>query len=147
MAMGGFGLPKTDIGARYRPTNGPQLMDLQSIHPHSLAIGQTIILDYFDRLSKQPDTAIDFYGETSSLVWDGSEFNGVSEIREALKDKQMHYQIGSATVQTVPNTTLWTLLIVTGTYDDGPRFHASFYLEGEIETHRAVIRHQNFETL
>lgn len=118
----------------------------------SVGIGQTILLQYFPHFMESHNEVLHFYGSNSVLCWNGENYNGIEEIREFFNQlPEISFQVSGFEVQTVPNTSLWTMLIVFGTSEAPGNiirdFHSTFYIESDPNEKRAIIRYHTFQTV
>jgi len=121
-------------------------------HIDSNGVAQTIILEYFQSMMGDRSDVISFYGHNAVLFWKGQEFSGNVEISAFLNSlpETITFQISGFEVQTVPNTDLWTMLVVFGTYQE-PRsklsdFHCTFIIDSKTDEKTAFIRYHHFQT-
>ena len=122
------------------------------LSPDSVGIGQTIIIRYFPLFMKSHEEVLDFYGSSSVLCWDGENHNGLEEIKEFFNDlPAISFQISGFEVQTVPNSSLWTMLVVFGSCEAPGNiirdFHSTFYIECDQNEKKAIIQYQTFQTV
>jgi hypothetical protein len=121
-----------------------------AINIHSLGIAQTIVSQYLFRLTNARGKVLQFYGSNSSLIWDSTTCDGIASIRAFISQMPMYnFVINGYNVQTIPETNLWTMVIVTGSVvapGFTRSFHATFIIDSNSETQRALIRSQFFHT-
>jgi hypothetical protein len=121
-----------------------------AIDLHSLGIAQTIVSDYFFKLANARGEVLEFYGANASLIWDNTTCDGIASIRSFIEQMPVSsFVINSYNVQTVPDTNLWTMVIVTGTFvvpGSTQSFHATFVIDSNSDTQRGLIRSQFFHT-
>lgn len=118
----------------------------------SLGIGQTILLQYFPLFMQRHEEALKFYGGNAVLCWDGENHSGIEEIKEFFNQlPEISFQISGFEVQTVPNSSLWTMLVVFGTYEAPGNiirdFHSTFYIESDQNEKKAIIQYQTLQTI
>lgn len=122
---------------------------MTGLSDHSLGIAQTIVLRYFPQFMENHSNVIQYYGSQSVLHWGGVDYTGTMEIETFLKGlPESTIQVGGFEVQTVPNTTLWTMLIVFGTMNMNHStrdFHSTFYIESNEDANKALIRYHTFD--
>lgn len=125
---------------------------LSNVDPNSIAIGQKLVMDYFQTLMGSRDDILSYYGHDAVLNWNGDESIGHEEIQNFLFDlaPTITFQITGFEVQTVPDTDLWTMLVVYGSYqppnDKMRDFHSSFFVEARTEDQTAFIRYHTFSS-
>lgn len=122
------------------------------LSPESLGIGQTIVLNYFPLFMKSPNEVLQFYGNNSVLTWNGTNLNGIDEIRNFFGQLQnISFQVSGFEVQTVPNTSLWTMLVVFGTSEAPGNiirdFHSTFYIQSDLNVKKGIIRYHTFQNV
>ncbi|KAK8875883.1 NTF2- export protein 2 [Tritrichomonas musculus] len=122
------------------------------LSPESLGIGQTIVLNYFPLFMKSPNEVLQFYGNNSVLTWNGTNLNGIDEIRNFFGQLQnISFQVSGFEVQTVPNTSLWTMLVVFGTSEAPGNiirdFHSTFYIQSDPNVKKGIIRYHTFQNV
>jgi hypothetical protein len=121
-----------------------------AINLHSLGIAQTVVSQYFFKLMNARGEVLQFYGSNASLIWDSTTCDGIASISAFINQIPVcNFVINGYNVQTVPETALWTIVIVTGTIvapGVTRGFHATFIIDSNSETQRALIRSQFFHT-
>lgn len=114
--------------------------------PYSISVAQKIVRDYFQAIMGNRSDVIMFYCHDAVLHWDGTDYIGLGEIQAFFDqlEKQVTFQIVGFDVQTIPDTDIYTMLVVYGSYlVPGARmqdFHSTFYIECRTSDGTAVIK-------
>lgn len=120
----------------------------------SVAQAQSLIMSYFSSFLEMPESVIQFFMRDAVLVWDGTQLQGIEEIREflsQLKDDKVEFQISGYDAQNCPDHSSGniSMIVVIGTYARNSHvcdFHSTFYLRYNHQERKAVIQYQTFQS-
>ncbi|OHT04835.1 hypothetical protein TRFO_27629 [Tritrichomonas foetus] len=126
--------------------------DAGPLHHDSVAIAQTIAVQYFPAFMRSHDEVLGFYSNNAVLTWNGQNLSGKSEIHQYFKTlPEVSIQVAGFEVQTVPGTNLMTMLVVFGSIEAPGNlirdFHSTFYIESMPEKKEALIRYHTFQLI
>ena len=112
----------------------------------SLGIADAIIQNFFPSLQQASnrENAISFFGDDASLYFQGTTVTGKQNIYQFLSSlPDLTFNITGYEVQTVPQSDLWSMLIVFGTMQNEhvQTFHSSVYVEARKSDQTAFIRY------
>lgn len=117
--------------------------------PDSVGIASAIVNVFFKSLNEDRKTAATFFGEDGTLFFQGETVTGQNNILEFFNSlPSISLRVTGYEVQTVPQSDLWSMVIVIGTSQIGEEnskiFHSSAYVEARTSDHTAFIRYFSF---
>ena len=121
----------------------------------SIAQAQSLIMNYFSRLTQMPESTLSFYSRDATLTWNLKDYRGIEEIRaflETLKTQKLEFQIGGYDSQNCPDhsTDNISMILIIGTFvcdSTISDFHSTFFLRYNHQERKAVIQYQTFQAL
>ena len=126
-------------------------MSLQKAEPaaDSIGIAKAIVEVFFTALNEDRAQAVSFFGDDGTLFFQGDTVTGKDDILEYLNGlPNLSIRITGYEVQTVPQSDLWSIVIVIGTSQIGDEnsktFHSSAFVEARTSDQTAFIRYFSF---
>lgn len=99
----------------------------------SLGIANEIINKFIPSLGTDRTACLGFFGDDSSLFFHGDQLENKDQISEFLEQLPSSvFLVEGYEVQSVPNTQLWTMMVVFGKAvigDTGAKFFSTIYVE------------------
>lgn len=117
--------------------------------PDSIGVAEAIVHNFFKLLNDDHNQAASFFGEDGTLFFQGETITGQNEICEFLDNLgNISLRVTGYEVQTVPQSNLWSMVVVIGTSQIGEEtskvFHSSAYVEARTSDKTAFIRYFSF---
>lgn len=119
----------------------------KEVSPDSFGIAKFIVERFLPDFSEDPSRISDWYGEGATLCYCGQQAKGRAAISGLLSQlPKTSIRVDGWEVQTVPDSNLWSMIIVIGMMKDVDtgkmgNFHSSFYVESRSDDHKAFIRY------
>ncbi|KAK8889471.1 hypothetical protein M9Y10_034218 [Tritrichomonas musculus] len=117
--------------------------------PDSLGIAKVIVDTFMRSIGSNNNEAINFFGDDGTLFFNGQTITGKSNILSFLDSlPKLSIRVTGYEVQTVPQSNLWSMVVIIGTSqigdDNFKTFHSSAYVEARTSDHKAFIRYFSF---
>ena len=113
----------------------------------SLGIAMAIVNKFFPLLGTNLDQAMMFYDNSASLFFEGNQMNGKEQILQFFHSlPSMTFAVDGYEVQTVPGTSLWTMVVIFGKLliqDKGGSFHSTLFVEASTQNKVARITYHS----